>query len=87
MKKITISVVFNQWGNGSINVIASTYPQWDPDQSSSQDYDLVPGDYSVTYLTSTKNGGSITVTENGNKIGSALLQPNDDGGNIDITVT
>jgi len=86
MKKITISVVFNEWGNGFIQIVPSDYPQWKPNQSSSQDFELEPGDYSVTYMTSTGNGGSITVTENDNQLASCKLKPNDDAGSLDITV-
>ena len=53
MKKITITVEFNQWGHGFINVIPSNFNQWNPIQSSSNDYNLDPGEYSITYLTAT----------------------------------
>lgn len=62
MKKITINVTFNMWGHGSINIIPSTYKEWDPTVSSSQDYNLDPGDYTILYDTVTGNGGSISVT-------------------------
>jgi len=86
MKKITITVVFNQSGHGFINVIPTNFAQWNPNQSSSNDYNLDPGDYSITYMTATQGGGSITVTENGNTIASSQLSSGTDGGNFTITI-
>ena len=86
MKKITISVVFNQSGHGFINVIPSSFNQWNPVQTSSNDYNLDPGDYFITYLTATEGGGSITVTENGNTLANSALAIGVDGGNFSISI-
>jgi hypothetical protein len=86
MKKITITVVFNQSGHGFINVIPTNFTQWNPVQSSSNNYNLDPGDYLITYLTATENGGSITVTENGSVLAGSQLSGGADGGNFTITV-
>jgi len=87
MKKITISVNFNEWGHGYINVIPTNYNEWDPTSSSSQDYNLDPGDYSFTYNTVTGNGGSIVITdETGTQLGNNALAAGMDQGNFRLTI-
>jgi hypothetical protein len=86
MKKITINVVFNVSGHGNIGVIPTHFGQWTINTSSSRDFNLDPGDYSVTYLIATANGGSITVTGGDTELGEAILTPGVAGGNLDITV-
>ena len=87
MKKITISVVFNQWGHGYVNIIPSNYNEWDPTTSSSMDFNLNPGDYSFTYSTVTGGGGTISITDNtGAVLASNPLAAGMDQGNFRLTI-
>ena len=87
MKKITITVVFNQWGHGYINVIPSNYNQWNPVNSSSMDYNLDSGDYTFTYNTVTGGGGSISIADSaGNILANNTLATGMDQGNFRLTI-
>ena len=86
MKTITISVSFNISGHAAINVIPTNYNQWTPSQSSSNDYNLSTGTYSITYFTATQAGGTIEVTEGGAVLASFPLSVGVDGGNFDIVI-
>ena len=87
MKKITITVTFNQWGHGYINVIPTNYKEWDPTESSSQDYNLDPGDYTIIYNTVTGGGGAIIVTDDtGATLGNNALAKGMDQGNFRLTI-
>ena len=86
MKKITINVTFNKWGHGNINVVPSNYKQWDPVQSSSQDYNLDSGEYTILFDTVTGGGGSIVVTHNENIIAQGNLDTGLYSGHLRITI-
>jgi len=89
MKKITITVVFNVSGHGNIGLIPTNFSQWTVNGTSSRDFNLDPGDYTITYLMATASpvgGGSITITEGGRQLGNVVLSTGVDGGTIDITV-
>jgi len=90
MKKITITVVFNVGGHGNIGLIPTHYNQWTVNLTGSRDFNLDPGNYTITYLTATdalNGGGSITIIEEGSKqLGNVVLKAGVDGGTIDITV-
>jgi hypothetical protein len=87
MKKITITVVFNEWGHGYINVIPTNYVQWNPVASDKNEYNLDPGSYTITYNTVTGDGGSITITDhNGNVLASQPLEPGMDQGYFKLTI-
>lgn len=88
MKKIKIKVVFNQWGHGYINIIPSHYAQWNLTESSEREYNLDPGDYTITYNTVTGSGGTIEVIddETGSEIASSDLNAGIDQGYFAITI-
>ncbi|WP_439695111.1 hypothetical protein ACFGVS_18645 [Mucilaginibacter sp. AW1-7] len=89
MKKITITVVFNVSGHGSIGISPTHYSQWIMDGTGSRDFNLDLGPYILTYLVATASpvgGGSITITDGTKQLGHATLAPGVAGGTINFTV-
>ena len=86
MEKITINLIFDQWGHGSINVIPTNYKQWDLTESGIATYNLDSGSYTILYDVVTGNGGKIVVTKNGGYLAEDVLSEGIYSGHFRITI-